>query len=96
MSSEELETLLKNKEVILIDVREVSEHQQSHIKGSINIPLGNLSTTVEKKIKNKQQRIVVHCLSGGRSAQAKKVLQQLGYTHVDDFGGIHRYQGSKT
>lgn len=96
ITSVELEFLLKSKEVVLIDVRESAEYQQSHIMGSSNVPLGALATNIQKKFKNKNQKIVVHCLSGGRSAQAKKILQKLGYENVEDFGGIHRYHGSKT
>jgi rhodanese-related sulfurtransferase len=36
---------------------------------------------------------VVYCRSGNRSASAKYVLEQLGYTNVNDFGGVYRWKG---
>lgn len=37
--------------------------------------------------------LFVYCLSGARSAQACRVLGQLGYSNVTDMGGITRWSG---
>lgn len=92
-TSKELDTALENKEAILLDVREVSEYKEGHIKRSLNLPLSILPIKIQDRVSNKQQKIVVQCLSGGRSAQAKQFLNRQGYVNVIDFGGIYNYEG---
>ncbi|MGL5541142.1 MAG: rhodanese-like domain-containing protein [Erysipelotrichaceae bacterium] len=94
MSSEELAMLVKNKEVVLLDVRQGVEYKSGHIPGSVNIPLSTLENRIKSLVKQKDQRIVVHCLSGSRSAQAASTLRAMGYTQVENFGGISRYKGT--
>lgn len=53
----------------IIDVRTKGEYASGHIKGSINIPLNELSSQV-KKIK-KDKVVITCCASGMRSASAK-------------------------
>jgi rhodanese-related sulfurtransferase len=76
--------LVKNGAVI-IDVRTKAEYQQGHIKGSINVPLNNLSNHYSKLDRNKP--IITCCASGMRSAQAKNILNANGYTEVYNGGG---------
>ena len=44
-------------------------------------------------IDNKATPLFVHCLSGARSRQAAAVLQQMGYSNVNNIGGISAYTG---
>jgi rhodanese-related sulfurtransferase len=60
------------------------EDSGSHIKGSVNIPLAKLPFELAK-FKNKKT-IVVCCQSGGRSEQAKAILEQNGFTNVVNGG----------
>ena len=76
--------LVKNGAVI-IDVRTKAEYQQGHIKGSINVPLNNLSNHYSKLDRNKP--IITCCASGMRSAQAKNILNANGYSEVYNGGG---------
>ncbi len=76
--------LLKEGAVIL-DVRTKSEYQQGHIKGSINVPLNNLSNHYSKLKKDKA--IITCCASGMRSAQAKSILKSNGFSEVHNGGG---------
>ena len=77
----------------LIDVRTPMEYKEEHIPGSKNIPLNNLKA-ISGIVKDKEAKIFVYCLSGGRSAEAKHQLQQMGYENVKNIGGISGYQGS--
>ena len=43
ISTSDLSVALKTKKMQLIDVRETSEYASGHIKGSRNIPLGQIS-----------------------------------------------------
>ena len=70
---------------VIIDVRTKAEYQSGHIKGSMNIPLNNLSNHYAKL--NKAKPIITCCASGMRSAQAKSILQSNGFAEVHNGGG---------
>ncbi len=82
----------KTQGAVLIDVRTREEYRQGHIPGSVNIPLNEI-TSVTERVPAKDTPIFVHCLSGGRSAQAAGYLGKLGYRQVKNIGGISGYQG---
>lgn len=73
ISIPEFQELKKNKEIILVDVRELSEYKSECIDGSCHIPLNEISLEKLPKI---NQPIVIHCRSGKRSEQACKILMQ--------------------
>ena len=78
----------------IVDVRKPSEYYAGHIKGAVNIPLGNISKAT-KRI-NKDTDVIVYCLSGARSGSAVRQLKSMGYTKVYDLGSIGRWPYSKT
>lgn len=79
----------------IIDVRETWENEESRIDGSQNIPLGTLPEKLDDLEELKDQEIIVHCKSGGRSASAKAFLTQQGFTNVRNLlGGMQSYQQS--
>ncbi|QED23351.1 rhodanese-like domain-containing protein [Candidatus Deianiraea vastatrix] len=66
IQSHELNDLIKNNEVVIVDVREPFEHKSCHIKDSILIPS---SCFDEAKIPNiSDKKIVIHCKSGRRAS----------------------------
>ncbi len=71
---------------IIVDVRSAQEYQSGHIKGSVNIPLDKLVHNFSK-LKDKNKPIITCCASGMRSASAKSILQNNGYTEVYNGGG---------
>ena len=78
----------------IIDVREPWEVEESRIPGSENIPLGTLPTKLDDLEDLKDQEVIVHCKSGGRSASAKALLTQQGFTNVRNLeGGMLAYNG---
>ncbi len=80
------------KGAVLLDVRTTNEYRQGHIPGSINIPLDQISR-VPGTVPQKDTPLFVHCLSGARSGQAVRQLEQMGYTSVKNIGGISSYKG---
>ncbi len=70
---------------IIIDVRTKSEFASGNIKGSVNIPLDQLSSGMSK-LKDKNQAIITCCASGMRSASGKSILKNAGYTNVHNGG----------
>ena len=76
--------LVKNGAMIL-DVRTPGEFRSGHIKGSINIPLDQISSQLSKIDKSKV--VITCCASGMRSASAKSILKSKGFSEVHNGGG---------
>ena len=84
MKSVNYQQLVKEGAVI-VDVRSPGEFQGGHIKGSINVPLQSIQSSLGKIPKNKI--VITCCASGMRSASAKSVLKSAGYADVHNGGG---------
>jgi rhodanese-related sulfurtransferase len=84
----DLTDLIRNGATI-IDVRTKGEFNGGHVRGSVNIPLDQLSGQL-KKLKNKEHPIITCCASGMRSGSAKNLLQRAGYTNVHNGGSWMR------
>lgn len=79
----DLEPLIKAG-AFIVDVRTIGEFAGGHAKGSVNIPLDQVTSQLAK-FKNKKN-IIVCCMSGGRSGQAKIILEKNGFTNVVNGG----------
>ena len=82
----------KTNGAVLMDVRTPQEYREGHIPGSKNIPLQTIDK-VTSIAENKDTALFVYCYSGARSRQAMAMLQHMGYTNVQNIGGIAAYQG---
>jgi rhodanese-related sulfurtransferase len=71
---------------MILDVRTQEEFVTAHYKGSVNIPLDMLPSIILEKNIQKDEPILVCCESGGRSAYAVMILQELGFTQVKNGG----------
>ena len=83
----ELKKMINDKEDFsLIDVREENEFEAYNIDGKL-IPLGEIPSRINEIPKNK--KVIVHCRSGVRSANAIHFLEQNGYDNLYNLeGGI--------
>ncbi len=86
--SEAKERLESEQNIVLLDVRTKEEYVESHIPGSILIPVEMLVSVYEDQLSDKNTTIIVYCRSGRRSAIAAQTLVDLGYKNVYDLGGI--------
>ena len=77
---------------VLLDVRTPQEYREGHIPGSKNVPLQTIDK-VDSVVENKDTALYVYCHSGARSRQAVSYLQHMGYTNVNNIGGIAAYRG---
>lgn len=69
---------------IIIDVRTTGEYAGGHLKNSVNIPLANLGSQMNKLKKDKP--VITCCASGMRSGSAKSMLQSNGFKEVHNGG----------
>ena len=76
--------------VVIVDVREQHEFEESHLPGAKHVPRGHLESRIEGAAKDRSARVVLYCASGSRSALAARTLEQeLGYENVESMtGGI--------
>lgn len=82
---------VQQKDITILDVRELDEFQSGHIRSSINIPLSTLGNEFEKLDKNKEYYVICHL--GGRSSKACAFLSQQGYKVVNVLGGMSAWTG---
>lgn len=102
------EILKNNPESVYLDVRTEAEFGQGHPAGAINIPVvfikgpGQMELNddfVELVVKTlpREKKLIVGCLSGGRSQRACELLEAAGYTNLTNmrggFGGARDASG---
>lgn len=81
----------EREDVLIIDVRTVEEFNSGAVEGAVSIPRDLLEIKIgsenfwkrqNRRVPAKNERIILYCSSGNRSALAAKTLMQLGFTKV--------------
>lgn len=87
--------------LLLVDVRESSEHEQGHIQNAHLVPRGILEAAADMNYPKhdellytaRDKPVVLYCATGGRSALAALTLQMMGYKDVYSLaGGFMKWQ----
>jgi rhodanese-related sulfurtransferase/DNA-binding transcriptional ArsR family regulator len=75
----ELETMLQNKDVLLMDVRPTIEYEFGHITGASSVPMNELMDKLKSLSKNKE--IIAYCRGPFcvLADEAVKILSEQGY-----------------
>ena len=92
------EKLDNDPEGIIIDVRTKDEVDEGYIPGAkhIDIFLGQGFMDEIKKL-DPEKNYYVYCRSGGRSAQACAIMNNLGYNNAFNLeGGFSEWEGETT
>lgn len=85
---EEFSSMLSDtRSLIVIDVREAHEFESGHMQGATHIGKGVLERDIEKHPFGTNDRIVLYCGGGFRSAIAAQSLQEMGYENVFSLWG---------
>jgi rhodanese-related sulfurtransferase len=100
VTAEEANTLIaQDTSIIYLDVRTVHEFEAGHPPAALNIPVVLPNPAIRKMTPNpdflptvaanipKDARIIVGCMSGGRSQYAAEVLEDAGYQNVANMQG---------
>src|SRR5215475_14240733 len=88
ISAAELKALLDgDDEIFLVDVREPNEYEIVSIPGATLIPKGEFLSGAALERLPQDKRIVLHCKSGQRSAEALAVVQDAGFSDAVHVGG---------
>jgi rhodanese-related sulfurtransferase len=92
LTVKEVEQMMKeNKQLSLIDVREIEEVEAGKIPGIINIPLSEFTERLSEIDKEKEHIMI--CRSGNRSGKACAYLTELGYNVINMSGGMLEWEG---
>ena len=78
-------------EYVLVDVRTPAEYESGHIPTAVNLPVDIIG--IQPPTAKKDALVIVYCRSGNRSATARSILLELGFTNVVDFGAVSRWEG---
>jgi molybdopterin/thiamine biosynthesis adenylyltransferase/rhodanese-related sulfurtransferase len=69
-------------EVELIDVREQTEWDESHLEGATHVPRGELLERIDELVPDTSRRVLLYCRTDNRSSRAADALRELGYDNV--------------
>jgi phage shock protein E len=75
---------------LVIDVRTAGEFVAGHLPVGVNLPLSEIENSWQRRIKDKNQVLLLHCQSGARSSAARKKLIALGCPNTYNMGGYAR------
>lgn len=82
--------------LVVVDVRKEAEYADGHVKGAVNLPLGEI--TDPGLIANIEERdnLYVHCQSGYRSVIASSMLKRQGFHNLRNVvGGFNKIKEQK-
>lgn len=77
-----------NADAVWIDVRTAAEFATGSLPNAQLIPYDGIEAGVQKLALSKDTPIYLFCRSGGRAGLAKTRLEQQGFTHVENLGGV--------
>jgi rhodanese-related sulfurtransferase len=89
----------KDQAIVYLDVRTVPEYEAGHPPSALNVPVVLPNPAIRKMVPNpdflptveanipKDAKIIVGCMSGGRSQYAAEVLDTAGYPHIANMQG---------
>ncbi len=88
INAEQAKEMIDEGDTVIIDVRTIPEYGDGHIPDSYNVPLDEISQGIDRITADREAIILIYCKSGNRSKIAARIITELGYTNVYDFGGI--------
>lgn len=74
---DDLEALMAQGEIHLIDVREISEFRNGHVRGAVHIPINQLPDRLGRLRHDRRYALI--CESGHRSKRATDYLIEQGF-----------------
>jgi molybdopterin/thiamine biosynthesis adenylyltransferase/rhodanese-related sulfurtransferase len=87
ISAQELKTMLEGDDIFLVDVREPNEYEIVSIPGATLIPKGEFLSGAALERLPQDKKVVLHCKSGARSAEALAIVKNAGFSDAVHLGG---------
>jgi rhodanese-related sulfurtransferase len=94
LNSAQYEQVISENEVTIIDVRTPAEYQNGHIENAQNINVQSGDFKAKMQNFDREKPIYIYCRSGSRSANAGRILEEMGFKEIYDLkGGILSWKG---
>ncbi|GAA4482558.1 adenylyltransferase/sulfurtransferase MoeZ [Actinoallomurus oryzae] len=87
ISATELKDMLESDDIFLVDVREPNEYEIVNIPGATLIPKGEFLSGAALERLPHDKKVVLHCKSGARSAEALAIVKNAGFSDAVHLGG---------
>lgn len=88
--------LIKDKGVLVVDVRTPQEFKAGHISGAVNIDYYDAKFLDNIKKLSRNKSLLIYCRSGGRSAKASAKITPLKFKKVYNLtGGYNAWKSAK-
>ncbi|MGE0079822.1 MAG: rhodanese-like domain-containing protein [Thiohalomonadaceae bacterium] len=96
VTADEAEKMMAERpDLLVVDVRESSEHEQGHLNKALLVPRGILEAAADPAYPKhnpefaaaRTRPVIVYCATGGRSAMAAAVMQMMGFGEVYSLAG---------
>jgi len=81
----------KKGEIIIVDVRTKEEYEMGHIPGAKLCDVQTLHEDAPNVLVDQNKTYYVYCQTGYRSQIAVMQLEMMGYSDVNDMGGINNW-----
>ena len=82
-----------NPDFVILDVRTSGEFASGHIENAINLDYYSATFRDDLDKLDKDKTYVIYCHSGGRSGNALKIMEELGFMKVYNIlGGISAWK----
>lgn len=94
ISMQDLKKIQNEKNVIVLDAREIEEFNVSHIKNSLMVGYDDFDLSSVEKVVGRDQRVVVYCSVGYRSGDIAERLRKAGYDAYNLYGGLFGWVNS--
>ncbi len=93
VDAREFAEVLKNPDVLIIDVRTPQEFSEGHIPDAVNIDIGSEDFFEKMKRLDKEKPVAVYCRSGRRSKIAAERFVGEGFKVTELEGGFLTWKG---
>ena len=87
ISADSLNSMLKNSDAIILDVRTPQEFAEGHIPGAININFHDPGFEAALDTLNKEKQYEVYCRSGNRSGKSIDLMTKKGFKRIHHLKG---------
>lgn len=72
----------------IIDVRTPQEYEESHLKDAVLIDIKNPNFRERIATLDKNRAYKLYCRTGNRSGKAMEIMKSLGFTDLENLGGL--------
>lgn len=92
MTRDQLKSFIKDRRGLILDLRTNEAYTKKKIPSSQLLPLGQVRKRIGERVPDKKTPLVVYGERPADSRRAAKILHNLGYEQVYNFGSFAKWQ----